>query len=189
MKCAHELGGSKLKRVVLLGSAVAVLNSYEDMSVAGKDYTEKDWNPVWLARLPSLSYIARMIRQQTDLSQVTAEQAIKENSVILAYNAGKKLAEQAAWKFMKEKKPTFDLAVINPDIIIGPMLQKVPGPNSVNETNMFAIYNFLNGTYKDIEDVKFPFYDFVRFSQLFAQISSSDEHGAQLAKQHSQMQY
>lgn len=62
---------------------------------------------------------------------------------------------------MKEEKPTFDMAVINPDVIIGPMLQQVSSPKSVNETNMFAVYNFLNGTYTNMDDVKFPFYDFV----------------------------
>jgi hypothetical protein len=46
LKAAHELGGPQIKRFVLLGSAVAVLNSGQDVSVAGKDYTEKDWNPV-----------------------------------------------------------------------------------------------------------------------------------------------
>ena len=41
-----EFGGSTLKRIVLLGSAVAVLNSFEAEGVTGKDYTEEDWNPV-----------------------------------------------------------------------------------------------------------------------------------------------
>ena len=63
---------------------------------------------------------------------------------------------------MDENKPVFDLTVINPDIVIGPMLQPVPSPQSVNETNRFTIFNFLNGTNKSIEDVTFPFYHFVR---------------------------
>jgi hypothetical protein len=42
----HEYGGPQVKRFVLLGSAVAVLDSNQDISTAGKDYTEKDWNPV-----------------------------------------------------------------------------------------------------------------------------------------------
>jgi hypothetical protein len=46
MKAAHELGGQQIKRFVLLGSAVAVLDSGQDITVAGKDYTEEDWNPV-----------------------------------------------------------------------------------------------------------------------------------------------
>ena len=48
MKAVHELGGPQVKRMVLLGSAVSVLDSFQDMSVAGADYTEKDWNPVSL---------------------------------------------------------------------------------------------------------------------------------------------
>jgi len=46
MKAAHDLGGPQIRRFVLLGSAVAVLDSGQDVSVSGKDYTEKDWNPV-----------------------------------------------------------------------------------------------------------------------------------------------
>ena len=46
LKAAHEFGGPQIKRVVLLGSAVSVLDSFQDPSVAGTDYSEKDWNPV-----------------------------------------------------------------------------------------------------------------------------------------------
>ena len=93
--------------------------------------------------------------------QVTAESAIESKSAVLGYIASKKLAEEAAWQFIADSKPSFDLTVINPDIIIGPMLQTVRGPKNVNETNAFAVYNFINGTYKDIESTKFPFYHFV----------------------------
>ena len=40
-----------MKRFVLLGSAVSVLNSHEDITTEGQPYTEKDWNPVWTARV------------------------------------------------------------------------------------------------------------------------------------------
>lgn len=46
IKAAHNLGGPQIKRFMLLSSEVAVLDSGQDMSVAGKYYTEKDWNPV-----------------------------------------------------------------------------------------------------------------------------------------------
>ena len=46
LQAAHRLAGEKLKRFVLLGSAVAVLNSFEEDGVAGTDYTEENWNPV-----------------------------------------------------------------------------------------------------------------------------------------------
>lgn len=80
---------------------------------------------------------------------------------MLAHGAGKKLAEEAAWRFMEENKPTYDLTVTNPVIIIGPMLQKVSDAKSVNESIKFPIYDFINGTYTNIEDIKFPFYHFV----------------------------
>lgn len=92
---------------------------------------------------------------------MTAASAIESKSAVLAYNASKKLAEQAAWDFLAEKKPDFDLTVLNPDVVIGPMLQPIKGPENVNETNIFAIYNFLNGKYKQIEGLYFPFYHFV----------------------------
>jgi len=41
------------------------------------------------------------------------------------------------------------------------MLQPVHGPKHVNETNKFAVYNFLNGTYNQIEGLTFPYYHFV----------------------------
>ncbi|KAF2494356.1 NAD(P)-binding protein [Lophium mytilinum] len=112
--------GATLKRFVLLGSAVAVLNSFEDMSKARTPYTEADWNPV------------------------TAEYAISHNDM------------RAAWGFMETAKPAFDLVVINPDIIMGPMLQAVKNAKAVNETNTFAVYSFFNGTNNVIEEVAFP---------------------------------
>lgn len=47
LKSAHK-HSKTLERVVLIGSAVAVLNSFEDITTEGKPYTEKDWNPVRL---------------------------------------------------------------------------------------------------------------------------------------------
>lgn len=49
MNAAKQYGGGELKRFVLLGSAVSVLNSFEDITKEGKPYTEKDWNPVRVA--------------------------------------------------------------------------------------------------------------------------------------------
>lgn len=137
LKSAHRLGGPDLKRFVLLGSAVAVLNSFEDMTREGRPYTEKDWNPV------------------------TAEEAIERKDPVLGYNVSKSAAESAAWRFMETESPSFDLVVINPDIIIGPMIHPISGPKSINETNQFAIASFIDGTHQQIEGVTFPFYHYV----------------------------
>lgn len=137
MNAAKQYGGGELKRFVLLGSAVSVLNSFEDITKEGKPYTEKDWNPA------------------------TVEQAIERKDNVLGYNVSKARAEAAAWEFMKTSSPSFDLVVINPDIIIGPMIHPISGPKSINETNHFAIASFVDGTHPKIEGVTFPFYHFV----------------------------
>lgn len=62
---------------------------------------------------------------------------------------------------MKSESPCFDLAVINPDIITGPMIHPISGPKSINETNHFAIASFIDGPHQQIEGVTFPFYHFV----------------------------
>lgn len=62
---------------------------------------------------------------------------------------------------MKKDSPSFDLAVINPDIIIGPMMHPISGPKSINETNEFAVAGFIDGTHQQIDGVTFPFYHFV----------------------------
>ncbi|GAA5884024.1 hypothetical protein JCM6882_002106 [Rhodosporidiobolus microsporus] len=45
-----------------------------------------------------------------------------------AYMASKKAGEKAAWAFMKEEKPSFDLFTVLPDMNVGPLLEpKVQG--------------------------------------------------------------
>jgi len=59
------------------------------------------------------------------------------------YYFSKVLAERAAWEFMDQQKPQFDLVVINPFLVIGPAL---------NNTDI----NTSNQVFKDILDGKFP---------------------------------
>lgn len=138
---------------MLLGSAVSVLNSFEDMSREGTPYTEKDWNPVRAELVLATNPLTSL--------QVTAQQAIDRRDTVLGYNVSKAEAERAAWKFMETEKPCFDLTVINPDIITGPMIHPISGKRSINETNHFAIASFIDGTNTIVEDVRFPFYHFV----------------------------
>ncbi len=93
---------------------------------------------------------------------------MEHHDAVAGYNVSKVEGERAAWAFMEKNTPTFDLVVINPDIIIGPMIQPLSGPKSINETNQFAIHSFLDGTHKQIEGVTFPFYHFVSCTQLGA---------------------
>ncbi|PYH69427.1 NAD dependent epimerase/dehydratase [Aspergillus vadensis CBS 113365] len=137
LESAHQHGGSMLKRIVLLGSGVSVLDSFEDMSREGHPYTEKSWNPV------------------------TAQQAIDCNDPVLGYNISKTQAERKAWDFMQANSPNFDFTVINPLIVTGPMIHPISGKGSINESNYFAIASFIDGTHPKIEDMRFPYYHFV----------------------------
>ncbi|EAW09047.1 NAD dependent epimerase/dehydratase [Aspergillus clavatus NRRL 1] len=137
LKSAHRHGGPALKRFVLLSSAATVLDSFEDLTREGPPYTEKDWNPV------------------------TAQQAIDRKDIVLGYNVSKIQGEQTAWAFMETNNPDFDLTVINPVVITGPMAHPISGPGSINETNHFAIASFIDGTHTTVEDVRFPFWHFV----------------------------
>lgn len=62
---------------------------------------------------------------------------------------------------MKANSPSFDLVIINPDIITGPMIHPISGPKSINETNRFTIGSFIDGTHPAIDGVTFPMYHFV----------------------------
>lgn len=107
------------------------------------------------------SYIQRTEDRLLTKVQVTVEAAISRKDTVLGYNVSKTRAESAAWEFMNTDSPSFDLTVINPDIIIGPMIHPISGPKSINETNQFAIASFINGTHQQVEGVTFPFYHFV----------------------------
>jgi dihydroflavonol-4-reductase len=63
------------------------------------------------------------------------------------YAYSKTCAEQAAWKFMEEKKPHFDLIVINPCMVLGPAHKKELA-ESVN-----IILDALNGKFPAIFDM------------------------------------
>lgn len=95
-----------VKRVVITGSFAAVRDPVDGVT-ANRTYTEKDWNTK------------------------TVEQALKE-SPVECYEVSKALAEKAAWKFIEEKEPQFDLVVFNPVIIYGKPLQQITSPFSLN---------------------------------------------------------
>jgi len=69
------------------------------------------------------------------------------------YYYSKTLAERAAWAFVDEEKPQFDLVVINPFLVIGPSL--VPGLNVSNQ----IFVDLLRGTYPGIVSLTWGFVD------------------------------
>ena len=69
------------------------------------------------------------------------------------YYYAKTLAERAAWEFVRQRQPPFDLIAINPFLVIGPSL--VPGLNTSNQ----VLVDLLKGTYPGIVALTWGFVD------------------------------
>ncbi|XP_057531204.1 phenylacetaldehyde reductase-like [Amaranthus tricolor] len=70
------------------------------------------------------------------------------------YEASKTLAEEAAWKFAKEKG--IDLVTINPGMVIGPLLQPTLNTSAASIASLFSgseIYPNMSFGYVNVKDV------------------------------------
>ncbi|OOO13804.1 NAD-dependent epimerase/dehydratase [Aspergillus oryzae] len=110
--------GLQVKRIVITSSFASMI----DMSKGtwpGHTYSEKDWNPM------------------------TYEQAVSEGtSSVQAYLAAKKVAERAAWDFVRDENTSFDLVTILPPMIYGPNINAT----HVSQLNITSadIYRFMS---------------------------------------------
>ncbi|KAJ6115258.1 hypothetical protein N7486_001036 [Penicillium sp. IBT 16267x] len=108
---ASSKPGSKIQRIVLTSSFASVVD-INSTPPPGFTYTGADWNPL------------------------TYETAIDPSSTsVIAYRGSKKFAELAAWDFMKNEKPQFDLVTLCPPMVFGPVVHPVPDIESLNESN------------------------------------------------------
>ena len=117
-----------VKRVIITSSFAATADLANMASIGAKVHTGEDWNPV------------------------TWAQALDESNRNVAYQASKKFAEEAAWKFVKEKNVEFDLVTFCPPMVYGPLQHGLKGLNELNESNG-RIYNLF---IKSKEDADLP---------------------------------
>ena len=75
-------------------------------------YKSSDWNP--------LTY---------------AESADPATSAVIAYRGSKKFAELAAWDFVRDRTPQFDIATLCPPMTFGPVVHPVESVEKLNESN------------------------------------------------------
>ncbi|KAI0043694.1 NAD(P)-binding protein [Auriscalpium vulgare] len=101
LKSAHRYG-SKVKRVLITSSAVAIHNLDYPNVKAGTAFDETSWNTVALDA-----------------------EVDRDSSPWLVYNAAKTRAEKAAWDFVEAANPSFDLVTILPTFNWGPFIHKV----------------------------------------------------------------
>ena len=86
------------------------------------------------------------VTDEPDGSRVLTEADWNEKSTLQRnpYYLSKTLAERAAWTFIEREKPSFDLVVMNPFMVMGPSLG--PGLNVSNK----IIADMVNGVYPGI---------------------------------------
>ncbi|KAJ5118427.1 hypothetical protein N7526_010064 [Penicillium atrosanguineum] len=102
---------SKVQRIVLTSSFAAVVD-VDTTPPPGFTYKAADWNPL------------------------TYEAAISPDATsVIAYRGSKKFAELAAWDFIKNEKPQFDLVTLCPPMVFGPIVHPVPSLDQLNESN------------------------------------------------------
>ncbi|THG94295.1 hypothetical protein EW026_g7151 [Hermanssonia centrifuga] len=104
--------GHTVKRVVLTSSTASISQS----SPGNHVLSEVDW---------------------TDSVKIVEEQGDKASPFIM-YRASKSLAEQAAWKFVREHKPQWDLVTACPPYVFGPLF---PGSSATLGSSMEDWYN------------------------------------------------
>ncbi|ORY78034.1 hypothetical protein BCR35DRAFT_267003 [Leucosporidium creatinivorum] len=100
-------GEESVERVVFTSSAATIIGAHSVPGV-GKTYTDDDWQPA------------------------TYEQAMNSKSGVFVYEASKKFAELAAWRFMKERKPMFALTTLAPPMVYGPPMQPIESLDALN---------------------------------------------------------
>ncbi|KIW08307.1 uncharacterized protein PV09_01226 [Verruconis gallopava] len=110
-----------VKRVVITSSFAAILDAY-DIPKVGHTYSEADWDPI------------------------TEKDALQDPR--WGYRASKTFAERAAWDFVEKEKPNFDLATINPPLVIGPIVHYLNSLSSLNTSNE-TVRDMIQGKFKD----------------------------------------
>ncbi|KAL1852831.1 hypothetical protein VTK73DRAFT_9123 [Phialemonium thermophilum] len=101
----------RVQRVVLTSSFAAVLDATRK-SPSYFTFTGKDWNPL------------------------TYEEAVAPTTPAhIAYRGAKKFSEKAAWDFVRDHQPGFDLVTICPSMTFGPVATPIDSASQLNETN------------------------------------------------------
>ena len=65
-----------------------------------------------------------------------------------AYRVSKTLAERAAWRFVAEEKPNFDLVTVCPPLVLGPVVHHLATLDAINTSNQTPV-NVLKGKFRD----------------------------------------
>ena len=126
-----------VKRVVITSSFAAIVNGKQHPKV----YSEKEWNPVTWEEALDHSQVYRASK----VSDIGRSAWVNASAKSVPYQT---FAEKAAWAFVEEEKPNFDLATINPPLVFGPIVNYLNSLEAVNTSNQ-RIRNLIQGQMKE----------------------------------------
>lgn len=117
--------GPNVKRIVVTASCASVLTALPEPRV----FSEKDWN---------------------DAAVEEAKQKGRDALPIVKYRASKTLAEKAAWEFCEKNKSkiSWELVVLNPPFVFGPVIHSVSSPGSLNQ----SMHEWFHTVFKGAKD-------------------------------------
>ena len=104
---AIKANAPTVKRVVVTSSFAAIVDPKKPLPYK---YKETDWDPV------------------------TEDEACE--SPLSAYRASKTFAEKAAWDFVQQEKPNFQITTCNPPLVLGPIVHYLNSLDSLNTSNL-----------------------------------------------------
>ena len=110
-----------MKRVVITSSFAAIVNPPKGLWPE-HTYSEADWSP---------------------LDNV---KAALENQAT-GYRGSKTMAEKAAWEFVETERPNFDIATMNPPLVLGPVTPQLADLDSINTSNA-TVLKLIQGGFK-----------------------------------------
>lgn len=110
-----------VKRIVITSSVAAIMDSRKKPP---HEFTEKDWNDFSTAEIEEKGKDAAAGDKYRGELILKLERRRKGRKPTDRMIASKTLAEQALWKFVKEEKPSWDAATINPSLV-RPFFRKV----------------------------------------------------------------
>lgn len=120
-----------IKRIVITSSFAAVVDIKRQYATR-HEYTAKDWNP-----------------------QSYEESVDNSSTAVVAYRGSKKFAELAAWDFVEDEKPGFDIVTLCPPMTFGPPVHPVSDISQLNESNA-TLWQVARG--QDLPTARVPFW-------------------------------
>ena len=120
-----------VKRVVITSSSATIINPFNHAKV----YDETIWGiTTWEEAMnPRLAYRASKVSHPGQETQPLDADRLEI------------YAERAAWEFIETEAPAFDLAVINPPLVFGPVARSLPHLDALNTSN-HRIRDLIRGT-------------------------------------------